>query len=154
MAKQNSRKLISEELTNTVGFENDAAEAFRFGFQTRDYEVGDAMVTEKNAENIVCTDGIVVNAAQIINAGRYGILKRCDFCHEESQRHIFRRPRPRFNFSLAVNMRTCYSCSKNMCSKHFAISSIDRHLRCKKCDRRHFWFDFWINKILKRILFK
>jgi hypothetical protein len=154
MAKQTNRKLISRERTDTIGFENDGQEAFRFGFESRDYEEGDAMSTEKDAENLVCTDGTVVNASQIINAGKYGILKRCDICQEESQRSLFRRPTPRFNYSLAVNMRTCYSCSKSMCLKHFAVSSIDGRLRCKKCDSRHFWYDFWFNKILKRILFK
>ena len=153
MAKQN-RKLISRERTDTIGFENDGQEAFRFGFESTDYEEGDAMATEKIAENLVCSDGTVVNASQIINAGQHGILKRCDICQEESERTFFRRRNPRFNFSLAVNMRNCYSCSKSMCRKHFAVSRIDGHLRCKKCNRRHFWFDFGFNKILKHILFK
>ncbi len=153
MAKEN-KKLISKERTDTIGYENDGKEAFRFGFESRDYEEGDGMSTEKDAENLVCSDGTVVNASQIINAGQHGILKRCDICQEESQRTIFRHPTSRFNFSLAVNMRNCYSCSKSMCRKHFAISKIDGHLRCKKCNRRHFWKDFAINKIIKRILFK
>ena len=55
MAKQ-SKKLISRERTNTIGYENDGQEAFRFGFESRDYEEGDAMTTEKDAENLVCVD--------------------------------------------------------------------------------------------------
>ncbi len=88
MAKEN-KKIISRERTDTVVYENDGHEALRFGFESTDYEEGDTMSTLKEADNIVGSDGMLINVTQILNAGQHGMLKRCDICLEESQRFLF-----------------------------------------------------------------
>ena len=145
MAKE--RKLISEERTDNVIRDIEGKESLRLSSITRESEEDDVEYYETIADNLEFGDGSVVNIDQLTRPPNQGgvTVKSCDICRQQS-RSIFGRNRTLNDYS--PNVRVCFHCRANLCSRHYYI--FQNHIVCKSCRSKQ----FVLKKILKPIFFK
>ena len=145
MAKEEDRKLISEERTDTVIHNKTGQEELRLEFIKREYEEGDTEYYETIAENIECSDGTVISPVHLTRPPNQGgvMLQRCSVCQRES-----RRSRNANSFSPSSKMHSCFHCRARLCEKHTHI--FNNHIVCARCRRRQ----FIIHRLLSPIFFR
>jgi hypothetical protein len=151
MAKENNKKLISEDRTDTVIYDSSGRESLRLGFIRREYENGDGVESSETiAENMECGNGTVISPGHLMRPPNQGgvTLQRCSECHRQAQRRLFGHNRPVNQFSPNSNMKPCFHCKSILCEKH--TFSFNNHLVCPRCKRRQ----FIIHSILKPIFFR
>ena len=137
MAKENDRKLTSEDRTDTVIYDSSGRESLRIGFIRREYEDGDGVESsETDAEGMECGNGTVITPGHLMRPPSQGgvILQRCSECHRLAQRRLFGRNRPINEFSPNVNMKACVHCRSILCEKH--TFTFDNRIVCPQCKRR------------------
>ena len=151
MAKRPDQPPDSEERTDTVLYNNDGEEILRFGFVKWDSQEGDTEVTQTEAEYVEFGDGTYGSPNMMMQPGRDRlVLQTCDICLEEMRRTLSRKS---VFVSPASRIRRCWSCHRNLCTRHQFLSSTDLHIRCSRCDRRHFWGQAFL-AILHVLLFE
>jgi hypothetical protein len=152
MAKQQDPLPTSEEYAGSVFYDTEGNEVFRVGTIRRDYD-SDIERNETLNENVECGDGTFFNQTLMLRAGADRILlERCDECDRQARSSIFRHNNTKMVFSPSSTMRRCWSCRANLCSRHYVLSD-DNHIRCERCDNRHFWRKL-LTSILNFICFK
>ena len=153
MAKQEHPTPTSEEYAGSIFHDTEGNELFRVGSLRRDYDDGDIDRNETLNENIECGDGSFFNQTLMLRPGNDRVLlERCDACDREARSRLFRRNNSRMVFSPGSRMRRCWSCRANLCARHYFVSE-DSHIRCKRCDNRHFWTELLI-RVFTFICFK
>jgi hypothetical protein len=78
----------------------------------------------------------------------------CDVCKEQSQRSRWRRRPAVVPFSPANKVHRCFNCRAAICGRHSHIGKVDRHIRCRWCDRRHRRRNFWFERVLKPLFLR
>ncbi len=150
MAKEENRKPISEERTDRVFYDNSSREMFRLSFTRSENEDEDGNENYKtDVDSLEGGDGSVLSYEDISRPQSQGgiALKRCNSCRQESRRLFFRQ-NTRIPFSPASQMRSCFHCRANLCSRHYYV--FQNHIVCKSCRRKQ----FFLKKILRPIFFR
>jgi len=151
MAKEENRKLTSEDRTDTVIHDQSSQEDLRLGLIRSEYE--DDEGTEFNeliAENLECGDGTVISPGHLMRPESQGgvTLQRCHICQQKARWSIFRRNRPVNQFSPAAHMKHCFHCGRNLCYRHSYVYR--NHVTCHRCKV----LQFIIHGLLKPIFFR
>lgn len=145
MAKED-QKPTSEERVDTVIHQQDGTQ-LRIGFSNREYEDGETDRTEKETEYLETPDGHLWGPHLLMKHGAKGGLVVCEACRRRSQ-SFFERQRPRMIWTTMVSARRCHRCGRWYCSRDYTLSN-DKHIRCRRCDRLHRFYD-----MLMRVFFK
>ncbi len=146
MAKQNQEP-TSEERVETVIHDRDGHE-IRMGFVNREYEDGDTERAEKITEYVETPEGHMWGPHLLMKDGYKGALVVCAACRRQA-RSFFHRDRPQMVWTPVISAKRCCSCGRYFCSVHYTLSS-DHHVRCRRCNRWH----FWCHHILTPIFFR
>lgn len=162
MAKESEGKLLTldERTTNTLIDKNGkiilSTEFIKQEFEDND---GDTEYKTIIAEHLEGSDGTFFSAAQIsVPEARGGItLRRCDGCEDDKKTFFYwllHRNQSKMTLSPAKKMRQCFSCRRNLCEKHYVLTTQDKRIRCKACDRKFRRNHLIIHRILKPIFLR
>ena len=146
MAKKSERKPVSEAHTDTVIYDNHGNEVVRFGFENIDYEEDGSITTVNTAENFEAPDGTIISPADTERPSKETRLQRCDICYLQMRRNPSQQKSRQIPYSHAVTMKRCYTCHRNMCSRHHIKSTLDNRIRCRRCH--------WFHRIFMPLFFR
>jgi hypothetical protein len=149
MDEENQKRLLSEERTNNIIYDNEGNEAFRLSFTKRDYEDAQgAEFFETNADSFVSSDGSLLSFGDISRPQSQGgiAIQICSQCQLQLQRSFSKRRA--IPFSPAAKMRSCFFCRAILCSKHYYI--FQNHIVCKSCRNKQ----FILHRIIKSLFFR
>ena len=145
MAKQQDP--TSEERETTVIRDSDGNE-IHIGSINREFEDGDNERTESITEYIEGADGHMWGAPFVISDGQKGALVVCEACRRRAK-SFFHRRHSQMIWTPVASARRCFSCGRNFCSVHYTLSR-DNHVRCRRCNRWH----FFAHHVLRPMFFK
>lgn len=148
MAKQDQEP-TSEERVEAVIHQRGGKE-LRIGSTTREYEDGDTERTEKVTEYIETTDGHLWGPHFLMRQGAGGGLVVCEACRRRA-RSFFRRRRSQMIWAPETSARRCFRCGRYFCSAHYTLSKGDNHIRCRRCDWLHWFYDMLIRLFFKEV---
>ena len=136
MLDKSQLKVISEKYEASVIKDEHGNAIKPLGVRTVEYEGPNGeIISEKIMENEILDDGRVWNSSLALRPGKDAVfVSRCPSCNKSKDSVCL---------TLSSNMRRCYDCGLVVCSKCIKISG-DGHLRCKKCNRKHRLFEFFI----------
>lgn len=152
MAKEEDRTPISENRADTVFYDKYGNVMVRISFSDAEYEQGETDIRETTSENVECGDGSLTSLRQVMQGAM--LFAVCDVCKEESQRSRRRRRPAVVPFSPANKVLRCVNCRAAICDRHSYSSRHDRYVRCRRCNRRHHWGHFWLERVLKPLFLR
>ncbi|MCP4608776.1 MAG: hypothetical protein GY845_08685 [Planctomycetes bacterium] len=162
MAKEHeeNKKRISEELTRNTILDKYGHQESNSDYKTEIFESEDGETDYKrtSAEHHEGSDGSLIPALLAFRPESQGgiTIQRCDGCVDDTKqflRWLLRRNQPQTTWAPAKKMRRCYTCRKSICERHFVFTSIDKHIRCNRCDK-HVRRMHLFKKFLKFLFFK
>jgi len=152
MEEEQDRNLESENRADTVFYGNYGNEIARISFNDSEYTQDGADIRKTTSENVECGDGSFTSLRKIMQGTM--LFAVCDVCKEQSQRSWWRRRPAAVPFSPADKVRHCFACRAAICARHSYSSKVDKHIRCRRCDRRHRRRHFWFERILKPLFLR